>query len=168
MQITRRQGEQELRSETSLICEIVDGELDVHSPSEQIREGFGLDLPFLRTEAMKEMELRYQLWLAPHMALRFADAPLEQLREGVEEGFTPVKTEKVMVDDRPMLHLELRNGDGPSGLAEARFDFYINPESLLIEYIESFQHMPDGSDFITTLDIKPSFQEPYQDTDISG
>lgn len=168
VQITRRAGERDLKQETSLICEVVDGELIVRTPTQQIREGFGFNLPIRRSEALKQMELRYQLWLAPHMTLRFAADPLKALREGLVDRFTPVLTERVLLNDRPMVHLELRSGDGLSELVEAKFDFYINPDSMLIEHIDGLQHLPDGSDFITTMEIRPTFGEKESQPDILG
>lgn len=157
-QVTQRLGEKDLRTITSFICEIEDGELTVLTPAGQAREGFGLNLPIRKTDAMKEMELRYRMWLAPHMAMKFAEEPLEILAEGIEEGFTPTSVEHVLDGDKPMVHLELRSGDGLSEICDAEFDFYINPESMLIEKIESVQHMPDGSDYSTTLEITPEPQ----------
>lgn len=157
VQITRRTGERDLKQETSLICEVVNDELTVRTPARQMREGFGMSLPFRKSEALKQMEHRYQLWLAPHLTLRFAEEPLRELCEGLVEKFTPVLTERVVRDNRPMVHLELRSGDGLSELSEARFDFYINPTSMLIEHIDGLQHLPDGSDFITTMEIQPTF-----------
>lgn len=155
LQVTRRPGEEDQTFETQLTCEFHDDELNVETPAQQVREGMGLNLPLRSTEAMRLMKRKYQLWLAPHLALRFVEDPLEQLREGVEDGFTPRVADYVMLDDRKMLHLTLKSGDGLSGMAQATFDFYVNPESLLIEHIHSVEHRPDGSDFITTLTITP-------------
>lgn len=158
LQITRRPGKEDQRMETRIQCEIREDELRVTTPSEQLRRDFGLEVPFKRTEAMKLMQRRYQLWLAPHMALRFSENPLKDLGEGVEEGFTPCVAERVVHNKRLMYHIELRSGDGLSGMSEAEYDLYVNPESMLIERVESIRHMPDGSDFITTLEITPDFE----------
>lgn len=168
VQIIRRAGERDLKQETSLICEVVDDELTVRTPTQQMREGFGLSLPFRKSEALKQMERRYQLWLAPHMTLKFAQDPLRELCEGFVDRFTPVLTEHVLLDDRLMVHLELRSGEGLSELVEAKFDFYINPDSMLIEHIKGFQHLSDGSDFITTMEIQPTLGKEEDRPDIVG
>ena len=54
-----------------------------------------------------------------------------------------------------MVHLELKSGDGLSEDYTAKFDLYIDPESLLVERIEGEQRLPDGADYYTSLDITP-------------
>jgi len=154
-QITRRPGASEQRQETRLECDIRSDDLVVTTPGEQVRQGLGLALPLRSSEAMEEFRRRYELWLVPHMTLRFCDEPLADFREGVEEGFTPCLAERIVRNKRSMVHLKLRSGDGLSAVCEAEFDFYINVESMLIERIEGIEHLPDGSDLITTLEITP-------------
>ncbi|MCZ6836882.1 MAG: hypothetical protein O7G85_13990, partial [Planctomycetota bacterium] len=168
LQITRRPGEEDLKQETKLLCEIRDEELIVETPMQKIREGFGLNLPIKTTDAMQQMQRRYQLWLAPHMALRFVEHPLQDLREGVEDGFTPRVAAYVIHNDRRMVHLKLKSGDGLSEMSQTTFDFYINPESMLIEHIECVEHRPDGSDFITTLQITPFLDDDQQTESLVG
>ena len=117
---------------------------------------------------MKAIELRYQLWLAPHLILKFTDEPLMELREGIEEGFTPTSVEQVLLGDKPMWLLQLQSGDGLSSGFDAKFDFFVNPDSMLIERIEGIQHLPDGSDFITTLDITPFLNSIDPDSMLTG
>ncbi len=155
VQVTQRVGEADLRRESRMKCEIVDGELRLTTPQSQIRDGLGLDLPFRQSDDFRDLRQRYNLWLVPHMALKFAEHPLQNLREGVDEGFTPTLLERVMVDDREMVHLELKSGDGLSGATEAVLDFFINPNSLLIERIDGEQHLSDGSHYRTQLNILP-------------
>jgi hypothetical protein len=87
--------------------------------------------------------------------LKFADKPLEDFRAGVDEGFTATEAHAVVIDERPKVHLELRSGDGQSESCTARFDLYIDSQSLLIERIEGRQRMPDGSELETTVEIDP-------------
>ena len=103
--------------------------------------------------------LRYNLWLAPHMALRFTDDPLKEFRLGVKEGFTPTKAEHVTVEKKQWVRLELKSGDGLSEDYTARFDLFVNLQSMLIERIEGEQRLPDGAEYRTTLDITPILTE---------
>jgi hypothetical protein len=53
------------------------------------------------------------------------------------------------------VHLELRSGYVQSECCTARFDLYIDSQSLLIERIEGRQRMPYGSELETTVEIDP-------------
>lgn len=168
VQVTHREGNEDLRSVSNFLCEVVEGELQVITPENQIRNGLGLNLPFRKTDAMKDIELRYKLWLAPHMTLKFTDEPLMQLREGIEQGFTPTSVERVLLGDKPMWLLQLQSGDGLSNVFDAKFDFFVNPDSMLIERIEGIQHLSDGSDFITTLEITPYLDSVVPESLLTG
>ena len=168
IQVTRHYDEQtpSQRTETRVSCELAEGELNVVTPGLQLGlqlgRGLGLDLPIEPSEETKRSKRRYDLWLLPHMALKFAEKPLEELREGVPKGFTATEAEEITIDDRPMVHLELTSGDGLSGDYNARFDLYVDPESMLIERIEGRQRLPDGGDFETTYHITPTRSEGGQ------
>ncbi len=153
--LTERPGEEPLRVETRIACEVKDGALRVETPGSQLREALGLDLPVGKTPALEALVLRYKLWLAPHMALRFTDDPRRELRQGVEEGFTPTRVEQVAQGARQLMHLELRSGDGLSEECAARFDLFVNPETMLIERIEGVERLPDGTQYRTFLEISP-------------
>jgi hypothetical protein len=157
-EVIARAGRPPVRVETQIACKL-DGEgLRVVTPGSQVREGVGLDLPIDTSPAMEALVLRYNLWLAPHMALHFADEPLKDLRLGVPEGFVPAAAGIAVVDDKRTVHLELESADSPSaadGEGTAKFEFWVDPESMLIQRIEGRQRLPDGADYRTTLDIKP-------------
>ncbi|MCH8211820.1 MAG: hypothetical protein IIB99_10690 [Planctomycetes bacterium] len=155
VQITTRPGEEPQRVETRIAATIQDNKLRVETPGSQVRDGIGLDVPLNTSPAMDAFVQKYNLWIAPHMALRFTDEPLQDFRLGVDEGFTPTKIETVTIDNNSMVHLQLTSGDGLSEDYTARFDLYVNPESMLIERIEGEQRLPDGADYRTTLDITP-------------
>ena len=55
----------------------------------------------------------------------------------------------------PSLCVQLTSGDGLSEDFTAKFDLYVDPESMLIQRIEGEQRLPDGADYSTTLDITP-------------
>jgi hypothetical protein len=147
-----------LRVETRIACRLEGDTLTVTTPGSQVRTSAGLDVPLETRPAMEALVLRYNLWLAPHMALHFADDPLKDLRLGVPDGFTAAGAETVTVDQRRLVRLELRSADTPEAdgaEGSARFDFWVDPESMLIERIEGRQRLPDGADYRTTLAITP-------------
>jgi hypothetical protein len=153
--VTKRVGEEDTRLETEIGCEIREGNLHVQTPASQARSALHLDLPLQHSPAAEKIARDYDLWLAPHMALRFVDEPLKEFRAGVEEGFTPTEAEQVTIDDKPMVHVELRSGDGLSENSAAKFDLFINPETMLVERIDGEQRLPDGGSCTTTLHITP-------------
>jgi len=154
-QVTQREGQEASRIETQIACEIAEGKLKVKTPASQAREALGLKLPIKKSEPIKDVQQSYDLWLAPHMALKFTDQPLKELRAGVDEGFTATEAEPVIIDNKRMVHVELRSGDGLSEDCTAKFDLYVNSESMLIERIDGAQKLPDGASYSTTLRIKP-------------
>lgn len=155
VQVTRRDGDEPSRVESRIVCEIADGKLQVQTPSSQAKSALGFDLPVKSAAPMRDAQLRYDLWLAPHMALKYTEAPLQQFRAGVDEGFTAVQAEAVTVEDKSMMQITLRSGDGLSEQCTATFDVFVNADSMLIERIEGQQTLPDGANFSTTLDIVP-------------
>lgn len=158
--VTEREGEEPRRVESRIVCEIQGDRLSVKTPASQVREAIGVNSAVPRSPAMETMVLRYQLWIAPHMALRFTDDPRRQLRAGVEEGFTPTRVEAVAERGRTLLRLELLSGEGLSEEHNARFELFVNPATLLIERIEGEQRLPDGAQYRTTLRIIPDLAEP--------
>ncbi|MHC4217722.1 MAG: hypothetical protein ACYSU7_04620 [Planctomycetota bacterium] len=158
VEVRTREGRPPLRVETRIACRLEGDRLTVTTPGSQVRAGAGLDVPLGTSPAMEALVLRYNLWLAPHMALHFVEDPLQDLRLGVPEGFTAAGAETVTVDQRDLVRLELRSADGASSAddaAPARFDFWVDPESMLIERIEGRQRLSDGADYETALQITP-------------
>jgi hypothetical protein len=155
VETTHREGKEPDRVETKLACQVASGELKIETPARQARESLGVDLPVKESPPLKESKRKLDLWLAPHMALKFSDAPLKEFRAGVDEGFTATEVESVTIDNKEMLHVALRSGDGRSEDCDAKFDLYVNRESMLIERIDGEQRMPDGASYCTTLHITP-------------
>ncbi len=180
VQVTQRVGAEPSRYETKITCEVADGKLNLRTPLSQIRHGFGLDDAVLQGEPAKDAQKKYDLWLAPHMALKFTDQPLKDMRAGVQETFVATGAESVTIDDKKMIHVELRSGcsggkanagsavtDGAGNSSAtkpaasfgetcaAKFDLYVNSDSMLIERIEGEQQLPDGASCSTTLQITP-------------
>lgn len=162
VQVTQREGAETSRVETKITCEVNDGQLKVQTPGSQARQSLGLDLPMKQAPSVTEAKKKYDLWLAPHMTLKFTEQPLKEMRAGVEEGFTATEAEPVTIDNKKMIHVELRSASGGDGLSQhsaAKVDLYVNSDSMLIERIESEQRLPDGASYSTTLQITPEEAE---------
>ncbi len=156
LQVTQRAGEEPRRVATRIGCEITGDDLRVETAPARLRRMLGLDAGFRTSPALDQLALRYKIWLAPHMALRFEDEPQRNFRSGVSEGFTATEATEVTIDDKAMVHLELKSGDGGRDDYQATFDLYVNPDSMLIERIEGQERLPGGATFQTTLDITPT------------
>lgn len=160
VQVTQHLGDERAhRVETEVETDVSEGQLRVQSPASQLRESLGLLVPFRRGPVLPRTAQQYDLWLLPHLMLKFADRPLEQFREGVPEGFTATEAAPITIDDKPMVHLELRSGDGTSGHSNATFDLYVDPDSMLIERIHGQQRLPDGGNYETMVNIHPTHAE---------
>jgi hypothetical protein len=155
IQVTERLGEEPLRVETLIGCEIEGDRLLIETPASQVRRTVGLNVRYRKSPAIEAAELSYNLWLAPHMALRFAEEPQREFRPGVRDGFTPTEAESVTIDERPMVHLQLKSGDGRAEACESQFDLYVNPDSMLVERITGQERLPGGASYETSLEITP-------------
>ena len=149
--VTRDQRER--RVVTRLTCRLVGDTLEVDTPGRQVRRGAGVGTAIESSPALDAMVLQYNLWLAPHMVLRFADDPLRDFRLGVPQGFTPTAVETVTVDDRALVRLDLTPA-GPSPRdPDTKFELWVNPDTLLIERIKGRQRLPDGARYEMTLKV---------------
>ncbi len=169
VQVTRRDGEEPHRAQTRIACVIEDGTLRVETPGSQVREAMHLDVPVRMSPAMRTLQLRYNLWLAPHLMLRFTDKPLAEFRLGVEKGFKVIGAEAVVVRDRQLVQVTLESVEA-AGEAEAtaRFDLFVDPALMLMVRVEGRQRLPDGADYRTTLDITPEYAEIADAGDPAG
>jgi hypothetical protein len=179
-----------LRTETYLQCDVRDGRLEVRAAARQVQKAFGLhlDLALRVAEPVEQAALHYDLWHLPHMALKFSDNPLQEFRAGVPEGFIATDAAAITMDvggiERSMVHIELKSGtsgargaDGPpagangaglSGSYTARYDIYVDPESMLIERIEGEQRLPDGVNMHTSYQIRPTIGEESEGHGLSS
>ena len=156
--VTRRNGKESSRVHTQIACEVAEGKLTVTTPTSQARKGLGVDLPLKPSPRSNDAKQNYDMWLAPHMTLKFIDEPLKNLRAGVEHVFTATEAESVTIDNKKMVHVELRSGctgEGASEPCAAKVDLYVNSESMLIERIDTQQRLPDGADYSTSMQITP-------------
>ncbi len=153
--VTAAVGREPHRVVSRISCRIADGRLRVQTAGSQVRDSIGLDVPIKRSPAMEALVLRYNLWLAPHMTLRFAEYPRKEFRLGVDEGFTPDSARLVTVAGRQMIHLHLRSADGSGERVTAAFDLIVDPDTMLIERIDGEQRLPDGTNYRTSLRITP-------------
>jgi hypothetical protein len=170
--VTRRDGEAPRRVETRIGCAIDDGELRVETPAAALGRRVGLDIPLQISPAMEQARLSYQLWMAPHMALRYGDPPAAAVL-GVTTAteLTATEADIVTIDERELVHLELSDPDAETeDASETTLDIYVNPDSMLVERITGQQRLPDGGNYETTLDITPltavSDHEPYVEPEL--
>jgi hypothetical protein len=141
--------------ETEIACRVEGESLKVTTPLRQLRDPLGLRALLASSPALERWRHRYDLWLAPHMALKFLDRPLREFRAGVREGFVASEARSVVVDDRTLVQIKLRSAEPASGAEPAEFDLFVNSRSMLIERIEGDQSLPDGGSLHTRLDITP-------------
>ena len=94
-----------IQTRTQVRVEIINGQLNVERP--------GLaDDAVQALVPQSESATEEDLWLLPHMNLKFAEDPLNEFRRGIEEGFIPEEANIVSVDDRQLVRLELRSNTG--------------------------------------------------------
>ncbi len=160
-QVTEPPGGEPRRQELRIACRHDGDRLRITTPGSQVLEGAGLGDPDDQSPALRELTHRYNLWLAPHMALHFAQQPLATFRAGVPEGFLPVGAEPVELEGRRLIRLRLESPNAPDAKVPptARFDLWLDPKSLLIARIEGVQRLPDGSTYRTTLEITVNSEE---------
>ncbi len=159
VEIVTRESQEPHRVETRLACRIENDRLRIDSPSAQVRGKVGLGTPVIRSTAMESLALRYDLWIAPHLALRFKKDPLAEFRLGVPQGFIVAGVEQTSWRDRPLLKVRLKAAAVPDAETDdaptAQYDLWVNPDSMLIERVTGHQRLPDGADYRLTMDITP-------------
>ena len=137
-----------IQTRTQVRVEIVNGQLNVERP------GIADDA-VQALVPQSESATEEDLWLLPHMKLRYSDDPLEEFRRGIEEGFVPEEANIVRVDDRQLVRLELRSNTGEEEPAKATFELFVDPKRMLVERIEGEQLLPGGLSYRTRLEIEP-------------
>ena len=159
---TFRGDEEPHRIRSRLVCRVEDDLLRVESAAAQVREGLGLD-SLTRSPAVEALVLRYNIWLAPHMALKFSEDPRRDFRLGVPAGFSAEKASVVSEGTPARVRLVLvERAPAESEAAPARFVLLVNLETMLVERIEGEQLLPDGARFTTTLRITPHAVVPLR------
>ena len=137
-----------IRTRTQVRVEIVNGQLNVDRPG-VVDDAVQALVPQSGSATEED------LWLLPHMNLRFAEDPLHEFRRGIEEGFVPEEANIVSVDDRQLIRLELRSNTGEEEPAKATFELFVDPKRMLVERIEGEQLLPGGLSYRTRLEIEP-------------
>jgi len=137
-----------IRTRTRVRAEVRDARLVVERP------GLSDDIARSLT-ASKPGAAEADLWLLPHLRLRFSDSPLEEFRPTEGGGFRAAEADRVVVGDRDMVRVELRSGgDAESGATDARFSLLVDPERMLVERVEGEEWLPGGLHQQTTLRIE--------------
>ncbi|MBL9147502.1 MAG: hypothetical protein JNM94_02295 [Phycisphaerae bacterium] len=137
------------------------------------------------------LRLERQLWMLPHLSLRFAENPLKSM-QGTGGELVPVAVEPVTIGAKELLRLHFVSSapidatnatDGgvmspapanaPNGAAprtpsvsmprEATMDLFVNPRSMLIERVEHSRDIADGVRYEATLEITPERAVPAAD-----
>ena len=154
-----RESQEPHRVETRLVCRIENDRLRIESPGAQVRDRIGLGAPVARSTAMESLALRYNLWIAPHLGLRFKRDPLAEFRLGVPQGFIVAGVEQALWRDRQLIKVRLKAAPvqdaGADAAKAAQYDLWVNPDSMLIERVTGHQTLPDGADYRVTMDITP-------------
>ncbi len=167
-----RESQEPHRVETRLACRIENDRLRIDSPGAQVRGGVALGPPVARSTAMESLALRYNLWMAPHLALRFKQDPLADFRLGVPQGFIVAGVEQVSWRDRPLMKVRLKaaavEDAGIDDAKTAQYELWVNPDSMLIERVTGHQTLPDGADYRITMDITPRRVVSDQGEVVSG
>lgn len=159
-----RDGEPQQRVATRIACALEGGQLRVETTLSQARRGMGVDLPVGQSPAMEALVRHHNLWLAPHMALHFAEDPLRELRAGVAAGFVPAVAEPVPAEGARLVRLELLeaelDGGGPAADGGASFELWVDREAMLVTRVRIRQELPDGAGYAVTVRITPTRVEP--------
>lgn len=141
-----------LRTHSRVRAEIIEGRLLVERP--------GLADDALRTIGGDQVTpasgaTDADLWLLPHMGLRFIDDVLREFRDGVEDGFTPVEAELLDTEDGELVRLELRSGEAVGDPSEAVFELFVDPERMLVQRLRGWQVLASGLEHRTVIRIAP-------------
>ena len=138
-----------LKSVVRVVAEVQDERLTVRS-SDLLDEVLDLVGPPEAPAAggASESDLR----LLPHLRLRFSPDPLEGFAGGESDDLHPAELDRVMVDDRELLRVELRSGE--SGASDTTFSLFVDPESMLVERIEGEEWLPGGLQHQTTIEVE--------------
>lgn len=134
-----------IRSRTRVRAEVDDGRLTVQSSSivERVVETIAPD--------GEEAVLESDLWMLPHLRLRFDDEPLESFRPAAPQSFRPADVDRVRVEDRELVRVDLLSGE--TGAPDAKFSLYVDPERMLVERVEGDEWLPGGLRHRTTVTI---------------
>jgi hypothetical protein len=153
-----------IRTRTRVRAEVRDARLMVERPG--LLDDVGRSLTSSKPGATPQ-----DLWLLPHLRLRFSDSPLEEFRPGEAGGFRAAEADRVVVDDREMVRVELRaGGEAESGPTDARFSLFVDPERMLVERVEGEEWLPGGLRQQTTLRIESirMLKDDWMDSEDSG
>lgn len=106
-----------------------------------------------------------ELWMLPHLSLRFTDQPLEHFRPGDRAPFRPSELDRVTVRDRQLVRVQLLSGDEED--PAARFNLFIDPERMLVERVEGDEWLPSGLHHQTTVRIE-AHEVGVEETPLEG
>jgi hypothetical protein len=92
-----------------------------------------------------------ELWMLPHLRLKFDEKPMESFRPAARTAFRASEIDRVRVDDRELVRVELLSGE--TGAPDAKFSLYVDPDRMLVERVEGDEWLPGGLRHRTTVRI---------------
>ncbi len=92
-----------------------------------------------------------ELWMLPHLRLKFDEKPMESFRPATRTPFRASEIDRVRVDDRELVRVELLSGE--TGAPDAKFSLYVDPDRMLVERVEGDEWLPGGLRHRTTVRI---------------
>lgn len=133
-----------IRSRTRVRAEVDDDRLTVQTSSLADRIA---EVVAPGSEEVRESDL----WMLPHLRLRFDEKPLESFRPATRQAFRAAEVDRVRVEDRELVRVELLSGE--TGSPDARFSLFVDPERMLVERVEGDEWLPGGLRHRTTVRI---------------
>ncbi|MCA9296335.1 MAG: hypothetical protein KC983_07450 [Phycisphaerales bacterium] len=165
-------------------CQATNEKLTVQTSGGTFWRSLGIHVPFRATPETTRMANDVEYYLAPHMALKFSDRPLEQLNAERGRSLEARQLTEVTINDRRMVQLDLNvrttesASPSPSGTdtpaaptgtpAASTMSLYINPDSMLVERVDRREQLDDGRTQTTTLDITPTAHRDVHDDAVGG
>ena len=92
-----------------------------------------------------------ELWMLPHLRLKFEEKPMESFRPATRTPLRASEIDRVRVDDRELVRVELLSGE--TGAPDAKFSLYVDPDRMLVERVEGDEWLPGGLRHRTTVRI---------------
>ncbi|MDZ4831837.1 MAG: hypothetical protein SGJ09_16785 [Phycisphaerae bacterium] len=157
--------------ERALDCQVHGGTLavrtsDVRDEATRVVSSFEGASDGRDTSVLSRLKRASQLWLLPHLSLRFAEEPLRSM-QGAGGTLVPTTVESVTIGSKEMLRLHLVSARDTSKVEsnsrpsrDATVDLFVNPRSMLVERIEHSREIAEGVRYEATIEIKPARASP--------
>ncbi|MFK7960398.1 MAG: hypothetical protein AB8G96_07710 [Phycisphaerales bacterium] len=138
------------RTETRVDCSFDRGTVSVSTPARRVAGGLlGRLFPVRVAPVTGPASRAVDQWIAPHAALGDADGSI---------GLPPAAAGSITFDAREMVRLDLEDADD-------RVELFVNPDTMLVEFVRERRSLPDGGTYRAELDIITSPSAPVAVTD---